>query len=322
MGKGKRLRKMRAANAVIVQRNGNRMFLQSQLMRQHDVDVQKAIGGISERWFYTIRLIAIVTMFIDHLGKVLYLTRCINANWYISCYVIGRIAFPLFVFELVESFYVTTNRKKHLLRLGLLALVSELPYDMVASLPDPTEFSEYAMQKQNVCFTLFLGLLMLMIADKLDSKIVSLLHKHRYIVYTLSLVVKVILAVVFGFIASILMTDYSWYGIVLIALFSFARSKVGRWAEHPNAYTMFWQGVAMLWFAASYGVSPIVFIPLSVSLVLIYTAQIQSEHEQGGKRLSANTISVTKWVCRVFYPAHLALLGTLRALLAGWTVWK
>lgn len=299
MGKGKRLRQMRAASVAAVQRN-----------------------GISERWFYIIPYVAIIAMFIDHLSRVLYLTRRIDATLYLSCYVIGRIAFPLFVFELVESFYVTKNRKKHLLRLGLLALVSELPFDMMGVVPNPTEFSEYALLQQNVCFTLFFGFLMLMIADKLDSKIVPLLHKHRYIGYTLSLVVKVILAVVFGFIASILMTDYSWYGIVLIALFSFARSKVGRRAEHPNACTMFWQGVAMFWFAASYGVSPIVFIPLSVSLVLIYTAQIQSEHEQGDKRLSANALSVTKWVCRVFYPTHLALLGVLRALLAGWTVWK
>lgn len=286
MGKGKRLRELRAASVETVYRT----------------------EGITERWFYIIRYIAMITMFIDHFGRVLYLTGQIDANLCIICYVIGRIAFPLFAFELVESFYFTKNRKKHLLRLGLLALVSELPFDMVATVPNPTEFSENVMLQQNVCFTLFFGFLMLMIAEKLAGRIFALLRKHRYIGRTLSATVRVILTVVFGIIVSFLMTDYSWYGIVLIALFAFARSL------SAGVYTKFWQGAAMLWFAVTYGVSLIVFMPLSVSLALIYIAEIRSARVAENKPIG-NTM---KCFCRAFYPLHLALLGTLRALLMGW----
>lgn len=305
MGKGQRLKQERAnASVATVQRS-----------------------GISEHWFYMLRYIAIVSMFIDHLGRVLFLTARIGAIPYAVCYVIGRLAFPLFAFELAESFYYTKSKGKHLLRLGLLALVSEFPFDTVSALSQPTEYNEdnvsYLFEQQNVCITLFLGFLLLLIADVLDKALFKLLHRHRFIGQTLSGAVKLILTTFFGILAAFLKSDYTWEGIVAIVLFAVARNATfGRWTNsdentNANGKTMAWQGVVLLWFIIMYGFSGVMLIPLCASFVLICIAEIRSAYTP--KTVSSPLASKSsKYFCRWFYPLHLALLGTLRGLLVGW----
>ena len=74
-----------------------------------------------------IKLIAIVSMLIDHTGAILqsYLTP----ELYELMRGIGRLAFPLFAFFIVEGFLHTRSVGKYLLRLSVFALISELPFD-------------------------------------------------------------------------------------------------------------------------------------------------------------------------------------------------
>ena len=290
MGKGKRLREARVSAPVLVSQE----------------------SGVTELWFYIIRYVAIATMLIDHLGRALFLTGKIGATPYLVCYVIGRMAFPLFVFELVESLYVTKRKGKHLLQIGIIALVSEIPFDMVSTAPDPPNFSIDVLSIQNVCFTLFLGFLMILATNKADGLLSRLLNKHTFITRALSIFVRVLFAIAFGLIAYVIKAEYSWYGIVLIALFDFART---------SRFVKFWQGVAMAWMGAVYGAVYILLIPLIASLVLIYVAEIRSKQPTVEGKPSPLTSKTSKRFCRVFYPVHLAVLGTFRALLAGWRLW-
>ena len=66
---------------------------------------------------------------------------------------LGRMAFPLFAFLLVEGFYRTRSRLKYIGRVFLTALVSEVPFDLMLY------GKAVAWESQNTLFTLAIGLL-------------------------------------------------------------------------------------------------------------------------------------------------------------------
>lgn len=116
----------------------------------------------------TLKLIAIITMFIDHAGATVvqalmrrpYITSSPETlqmvkQLYRLMRDIGRIAFPIFCFLLVEGFLHTHDVKKYAKRMFLFALISEIPFDFALK---PSWFYP---NKQNVYFTLLIGLLVL-----------------------------------------------------------------------------------------------------------------------------------------------------------------
>jgi len=94
-----------------------------------------------------IKLIAMVTMLIDHIGLVFFP----DMIWF---RVIGRLAFPLFAWGIARGYRYTRNYKLYALRLLVLGLISQLPYRLLFG-------NEYL----NVCFTLLGGLLVLKLYD-------------------------------------------------------------------------------------------------------------------------------------------------------------
>lgn len=171
----------------------------------------------------TLKLIAIITMFIDHTGATVLrailnhpdlMNRVLNREIWVEIYTIsrkiGRLAFPIFCFLLVEGFLHTRNVRKYSFRLFLFALISEIPFDIAL------KGSWYFPQKQNVYFTLLIGLLVLIgfsYCEQLPKKLSS-----RFA----AVVLAVLLA--FGILhtgmefAKWLDTDYSYKGVFLIAV--------------------------------------------------------------------------------------------------------
>jgi len=95
-----------------------------------------------------LRLLACITMLMDHVGYLYYYTLPIAP----SLRVVGRLSFPIFAFLIAEGYRHTKNVGRYALRLFLLALISE-------PLLDRCFFgSWYANQAQNALFTLLLGL--------------------------------------------------------------------------------------------------------------------------------------------------------------------
>ena len=188
----------------------------------------------------TLKLIAIVTMLIDHVGLGvvgrLMLLKPQLYDVYSIMRGIGRIAFPIFIFLLVEGMRKTSNVKKYALRLGAFALLSEIPFDLAFHM----EILEFTYQ--NVFFTLFIGLLTIWAMDSAARLIEGKWLKV--------LLMAGILAAGAG-LAELLRTDYGAKGILCIAvmyIFSFDR----RLQLVAESISLLWERVA-----------PLAFIPLA-----------------------------------------------------------
>ena len=77
---------------------------------------------------FALKIIAVVTMLIDHIAMA-FLAQ--GSSLYMVMRSIGRLSFPIYCFLLVEGFYHTRDKKKHLYMLLLFAVISEVPYDMI-----------------------------------------------------------------------------------------------------------------------------------------------------------------------------------------------
>ena len=94
---------------------------------------------------FALHIWAMLLMLCDHLQLTLLpdlpILRCV-----------GRLAFPLFAFMAVEGYLHTRSLKKYLLRLLMLAVISEVPFDLLVS------GSVFDPMHQNVIWTIILGL--------------------------------------------------------------------------------------------------------------------------------------------------------------------
>lgn len=132
--------------------------------------------------------------------------------WYqIMRRIVGRWAFPIYCFLLVEGFEKTKDRRKYAGRLLAFALVSEVPFDLAF------DGKMISLEHQNVFFTLLLGFLMIWAMEEIGRNCQELLVKWTG-------GAAVFLAAVL--LAELIRCDYSGKGIIAIALlFLFRRKK-------------------------------------------------------------------------------------------------
>jgi hypothetical protein len=125
-------------------------------------------------------------MCIDHIGAILFP----QILW---LRLIGRIAFPIFAYTLSEGFVYTKNIKKYMLRIAMLAVLSEVPFDLA--------FYGTAVywRHQNIFFTLLIGLLTLWAINTTTKNWL-----------------KCIYITLFALLAEILYVDYGGLGILII----------------------------------------------------------------------------------------------------------
>lgn len=194
--------------------------------------------------------IAYLTMLIDHFLAVVFtkIIRQLAAAGYetdtliqIRQYgrAIGRMAFVLFAFLIVEGFVHTRSRPKYLLRLTLLALVSEVPFDLAFSGKIVNNTS------QNTLFTLSIGMLVLMIWEWAASCAHMLYHTKAVRDIYWHFCVWVFRGVQFGALllgclaAYMLHVDYRLLGVPLIFVFYILHDKPFYIQIVPAACVMF-----------------------------------------------------------------------------------
>lgn len=147
-----------------------------------------------------LKAFAIVTMIIDHIWQA----GLIEARWFNW---IGRLAFPVFAFQIAEGYTKTANVKRYALRLLAFALISEVPFNVFCA--DWVFFFDY----QNVIFTLFMGLLAIIAIDKAKKDISSK-----------NICLSIIAVAVIVILADFLRVDYGAAGILTVVTFYLFRN--------------------------------------------------------------------------------------------------
>lgn len=185
-----------------------------------------------------LKYIAFVSMLLDHVNKALiypYLDGGILLLVSNLFDILGRIAFPIFAYLLVEGFFKTKNRKKYLLTLLGFGVISEIPFDLFAC----GEF--YDPNWNNIMFTFAMILGTLWVIDWLKEKMEKL---PRAVWYGCS-----ILIVAFMCLAAMnLGVDYEHHAI-LIGYFFYLFHDRPIIAIVLSAFSMYKEPWALLGFA-------------------------------------------------------------------------
>lgn len=270
-----------------------------------------------------IKNIAYLTMLIDHFFAVVFaeiIRRYSMAGYETDLLIqirsvgraVGRVSFILFAFLAVESFIHTRSRRNYLLRLGVFAFVSEIPFDLA--------FSGQIVNRnsQNIFFTLFLGVLVLVVWEW-AAKSLHMLKRSRvrrdagwYLCIGIFRTVQ-IGSVLLGCAAAYwLSTDYKYMGVLLIFAFYLMRGRafilkvlmagcamfLGMWSINYLRYVDIYSTAYILRFSMRELYGLFAFVPIA-----LYDGT-------KGRQLP-------KAVCYGFYPVHLLLLYGIARLVSG-----
>ena len=220
----------------------------------------------------TLKLIAMISMVFDHAGDMFFP----DVMW---PRMIGRLAMPIFSFFIAEGFSHTRDKKKYLCRLGIFALISEIPFDLAFE-------GKIGFSHQNIMLSFFLAVVALMLYDWIQGGTKSE-ENHASIGKT---VLGVIAVAAIAALSLLLRADYTIFAVIAVFLFYVLRQK------HPLVRTGV--GVAFLALTRTVGyycTTGLSFIPLAMY------------NGKKGKGL--------KWLFYGFYPGHLLLLTAIKHIM-------
>ncbi len=150
------------------------------------------------------QMLAMLTMLIDHIGLVFYPE---DPLWRL----IGRIAFPLYCYALVQGYFRTRDIYKYLTRLFVIGLVSQ-----------PLYMWGLGADNINVIGTLFVSLTALYLCDKLGHPLL-----------------RALLIGGFAVLLTLLPFDYNAYGMLLVVIYRYLQSHAAV-AAHLAMNIAYW----------------------------------------------------------------------------------
>lgn len=230
---------------------------------------------------FILKIIAIFSMTCDHFSYLIF-HKFSFLNY------IGRLAFPIFAYQITEGYIHTHNLKKYFFRLFVFALISQIPFMLFIQ-----TFSSGL--HLNVLFTLFLGLLAILIYDKLNAFKYD--KKWRHLVYKFS---GILIAFLIAGFAGLIKTDYGYFGVLVI--FSFFIFK-----DHKILSNLSFIFLVFVYYG-KYLINPafshiylyiVIFTISSLIFINLYN------HEKGRN---------TKYFLYIFYPTHLLIIYLLNFL--------
>ena len=244
---------------------------------------------------FVLRVIACVVMLIDHIGF----------QYGIAFFrQLGRIAFPIFVFLICNGYRHTSSPLRYGLRLGIFALISQVPYSLFC-------YNLLWQDKGNVFMTLFLSLVCIWWTDRFWKK-----KNLRYLAFIPALVICAL------YYFQVLDSDYGIRGIgFAFVFFYFAKEKKSKpWALVVGMLVAIYHGFILdcvKWFVFGRAVSfPMlssweitqVYSLFALPLILKYNGK------KGNMPAAPVAGKLTQLGFYLFYPAHMLALWLIRVL--------
>lgn len=230
---------------------------------------------------FVLKIIALFTMACDHTSYLLF-------GGFSFLNYIGRIAFPIFAFQIGEGYIHTNNLKKYALRLFLFALISQAPFMLFRSI-FATSFA------LNIFFTLLLGLSSITIYDKLNK--IDTKNKFLHYLYNIIGLFSVFAISIF---ANLIHTDYGAFGVCIIFVFYiFKNHKVLMNVGFILCTTIYYLKNMLNPLVGTIYLTLFIFTLVPLIFINLYNGN-------KGKNI--------KYVLYIFYPAHLLIIYVLSLL--------
>lgn len=257
---------------------------------------------------FVLQLLAMMFMLCDHMCATI-MSQHIWLHW------IGRLAFPIFAFMLVEGYVHTSSFKKYVKRMFCFALLAEIPLNLCSA----GDF--FYPFHQNVMWTFLISLFCMRTLDK----IFGLKGKEGTTTQNnvIGAIGKVMMAVamvgIFYWLSFLTFVDYYGYGLLMVLVFYFSR-KFANWytkvtaKAFPKVMKMAFEAIAMYYinvemisgeirYLTLFGDQIAVTIQglavLALPLIWLYHGQ-QGYHSKGWQ-----------YFCYAFYPVHMLILGLM-----------
>lgn len=235
---------------------------------------------------FSLHILAMAFMLCDHLWATV-----IPGNEWLTC--VGRIAFPIFAFMIVEGYFHTKKLKNYVLRLLIFAVLSEIPFNLMSS------GSMFNPLHQNVLWTFLIGLGLIHLIERAK-------HKRAIWMWLVTVVAILVglLVALFG------MVDYAYYGVLMMLVFYLFRGR--RWWCFVGQLICMW------------------YINVEMMGGMVYPIELFGRewiiHQQGFALLALIPIwlyhgkqglynKVLKYTYYAFYPVHLLLLYLLMLII-------
>lgn len=232
-----------------------------------------------------LHLLAMAFMLCDHLWGTV-----VPGNDWLTC--IGRIAFPIFAFLIVEGYFHTKNLKKYIGRMLLFAVLSEIPFNLAMG------SRLFYPIHQNVLWSFLISLGLIHWNEKVKEK--------KLWLRCLTACATLLIGAAAGLVT---MVDYYHAGILTVLVFYFFRGK--KWWCYVGQLLCLWYinvemlggfGYEVQLFGQTRFLMRQGFALLALIPIWIYRGK-QGYH--------------SKWLQYAyygFYPVHLLILGIIKIL--------
>jgi len=233
----------------------------------------------------SLHIMAMLFMLCDHLWGTI-----VPGNDWLTC--IGRLAFPLYAFMIVEGYFHTKNLKKYVCRLLLFAVISEIPFNLaMGSQP-------FYPIHQNVLWSFLLSIGLIHWNEKTKG---SVLWKR---------ILVGCLTVMIGTAAGLLaMLDFYHAGVLTVLVFYFFGGRKW-WCYLGQVICLWYINVELLggfayeihlgeasYFLSRQGLALLALIP-----IWLYRGK-QGYHSR-----------ILQYTYYTFYPLHLLILGLIKLM--------